>query len=282
MAQPQTAPESETSTETQTNSDGKRERSTIGFPYSDLDGAIKVAHAIHDLTGSESELEQIAAKLDQSPKSSGLLIQIASAKVFGLVTGNQGVIALTNLGSRICDQQQEKAARADAFLFVPLYKAIYDKFRGLSLPQDAALENVMAGLGVAQKQKERVRQIFRRSAQQAGFFWSGNDRLVLPASKSSTAAVPAAPAGRQQEEVEEIEELETPEKRRKGKDSGGEEYHPFIQGLLRKLPPPETDWPMEGRAKWLQAAINIFDLMYTDSDDSRRSIGIELKKDSAK
>jgi hypothetical protein len=38
--------------------------------------------------------------------------------------------------------------------------------------------------------------------------------------------------------------------------------HPFIQGLLDTLPEPGTNWAVEGRAKWLQAAGNIFDLMY--------------------
>jgi hypothetical protein len=38
--------------------------------------------------------------------------------------------------------------------------------------------------------------------------------------------------------------------------------HPFIQGLLDSLPEPETNWAEEGRTKWLQAAANIFDLMY--------------------
>src|SRR5258708_5905230 len=185
MAQPQAAPETEpVSTDTQTNSDGKRERSTIAFPYQDLDSAIEIARAVHELTGSEGEMEQIAAHLGVSPKSSGFTIQIASAKVFGLVTGNQGTITLTRLGIQICDQQQEKAARVDAFLAVPLYKAIYEKFRGASLPPDTGLEAAIVSLGVAQKQRERVRQIFRRSAQQAGFFQFGTDRLVLPAIKA--------------------------------------------------------------------------------------------------
>ena len=168
MAQPQPAPETDL-TETQTtNGDGKRERSSIAFPYQDLDNAIAVARAIHQLTGSTAEMDQIAAHLDVSPKSSGFTIQVASAKVFGLVTANQGTVSLTKLGVQICDQQQEKAARAEAFLAVPLYKAIFEKFRGASLPPDTGLEATIASLGVAQKQKERARQIFRRSAQQAG------------------------------------------------------------------------------------------------------------------
>lgn len=58
-----------------------------------------------------------------------------------------------------------------------------------------------------------------------------------------------------------------PEKKKKAKDEDEDDMHPFIKGLLKKLPTPETEWPSEGRAKWLQAAINIFDLMYTDSED---------------
>lgn len=279
MAQPQTAPESPAE-DVQAKGDAKREVSSIGFPYNNLDDAVEVAKAIHALHGSESEVEQIAAFMKQSPKSSGFRIQLASAKTFGLVTGNQGIITLTRLGSQICDTQQEKAARVEAFLTVPLYKEIYNKFKESALPPDAGLEAAVVSLGVAQKQKERARQVFKRSAQQAGFFQFGTDRLVRPAIRASTPA----PAVANEEEAQEPSDSEGADKRRKPKDSGGggEEYHPFIQGLLRKLPQPDTDWPADARAKWLHAAINIFDLMYTDSDDSRRSIIIELRKDSAK
>jgi hypothetical protein len=38
--------------------------------------------------------------------------------------------------------------------------------------------------------------------------------------------------------------------------------HPFVHGLIGALPEPATNWAIEGRAKWLQAAANNFDLMY--------------------
>jgi hypothetical protein len=38
--------------------------------------------------------------------------------------------------------------------------------------------------------------------------------------------------------------------------------HPFIEGLLKTLPEPDTEWPAQARAKWLQTAANIFDLIY--------------------
>ena len=51
-----------------------RQRSTIGFPYMDLDDALEVASAIHDNVGQgECDEDQLAAWLQLSVKSSGFL-----------------------------------------------------------------------------------------------------------------------------------------------------------------------------------------------------------------
>ncbi len=55
------------------------------------------------------------------------------------------------------------------------------------------------------------------------------------------------------------------------------EYHPFIEGLLKTLPKPETDWTLGARAKWLQAAANIFELIYTDDNGlDSKTLKVEL------
>lgn len=253
-----------------------REQSRILFPYQSLNEAVAVAKAVHEVQGSSCTLEQLAAHLGQSPTSSSFKLRISTTKIFGLVTSSQGTITLTRLGSQMCDPQQEAAARVDAFLAVPLYKAVYEQFKGATLPPtNSGFEAALVGLGVAQKQKERSRQVLQRSAQEAGFFQYGTERLVLPPIKASAAATPAiAPPGEPE-----------PEKKKKGKDAedDDEELHPFIKGLLKKLPPPDSEWPNDRRAKWLQAAVNIFDLMYTESeDDSKRTITIGFQKDSAR
>jgi hypothetical protein len=268
MAEPQTI----TGQEAEAASEAKRELSTISFPYQDLEEAIEIAKAIHELHGSSCQPEQIAAHVQQSPTSSSFKGKVATAKIFGLVTTGSGTVTLTRLGSQIADPQQEKAARVEAFLAVPLYRAVYEQFKGSVLPPTNGLEAAIGTLGVAVKQRERARQILLRSAQEAGFFQFGTDRLVLPAIKASAFVPPSSTT----EVPDEIE------KKKKSEKEDEEELHPFIKGLLKKLPPPETEWTIEARAKWLQAAINIFDLMYTDSDDSRRSISIDMKKDSAK
>lgn len=252
--------------------DGERERSTISFPYNDLDDAVGVAKAVHAVGGTSCQWDQLAAKLGQSSTSGTFRLRMLAAKIFGVLTYDKGLVTLTPLGTRICDSQQEKAARAESFLTVPLYLKVYEQFKGASLPPVSGLEAAMVTLGVAQKQKDKARQVFQRSAKQAGFSEYG-DRLVMPSIKANAAPAIAQPETPEQPEKKKNKEAEDDE----------EELHPFIKGLLKKLPLPDSEWPNDKRAKWLQAAVNIFDLMYTESeDDSKRTITIGFQRDSAK
>lgn len=254
--------------------EGERERSTISFPYNDLDDVANVAKTVHAVGGTSCQWEQLAAKLGQTSTSGTLRLRMLAAKTFGLLTYDKNTVTLTPLGTRICDPQQEKAARAEAFLAVQLYGKVYEQFRTGSLPPVSGLEAAMVALGVAPKQKDKARQVFQRSAKQAGFFEYGSDRLVMPSIRASAAAPAVTPS-------EPPADGDT--KKKKAKDEDGEELHPFIQGLLKKLPTADSEWPNDKRAKWLQAAVNIFDLMYTESeDDSKRTITIGFQKDSAR
>jgi hypothetical protein len=178
--------------DTETNgSDSKQEyeRSTISFPYGDLDDAVEVAKALHDHRGGRSELGDLAAVLHHTVKSGTFRVRMATARIFGVIEG-RGTVSLSQLGQRIVDSKTEKQARVDAFLQVPLYKAIYDNHAGATLPGDKGLENEMKELGVSEKQAHRARQAFQRSAEQAGFFAHGKDRLVKPALSSTPDADP--------------------------------------------------------------------------------------------
>lgn len=229
-------------------SDGGRERSTIAFPYSDLASSMELVTAIHGNVGSgQCSDDQLAPWTKQSPKSSGYRTQVASARLFGLIeVPSSGQYRLSEVGRRAVDPQQQRAALADAFIKVPLYSALFNKYIGSVIPPAAALERDIEGLGVSSKQKGRARQIFERSAQTAGFFEQGKNRLVRP------GVAPSDPAEKSENSREKV-----------GGGGGGEgRDHPFIEGLLLKLPKPDTEWPIADRAKWLQTAANIFDLMY--------------------
>lgn len=256
------------------NGDGKRERSTIDFPYLGLDVAVEMAKGVYAVGGSSCQWDQLAAKFGQAATGGGFRQRVMTAKTFGLLTYSQGTITLTKLGTQICDPDQESAAKAEAFLAVPLYKAVYEQFKGGTLPPTVGLETAMVSLGVTPKQKATARQVFQRSATEAGFFAYGQGRLVLPSIKASAVAPAVTPAD---------PSVDDGKKKKKVEEDDEEELHPFIKGLLKKLPPPDSEWPNDKRAKWLQAAVNIFDLMYTESeDDSKRTITIGFQKDSAR
>jgi hypothetical protein len=243
----------------------KRERSTIEFPYGDLDDAVSVATAIHTNAGLSASTDQLAAYMKQSATSGAFRTKTATAGVFGLTTNERGTVSLTSLGRKIVDPAQARLAGAEAFLAVPLYKAVFDKFRGHTLPPPAALEREMANLGVATKQTDKARQAFERSAQQAGFFAHGTDRLVMPAGAPEKSGQAKSEDGRPADL----------KGGGGGRGDGGGTTHPFIQGLLQKLPPAESQWDDAERVKWLDAAVRIFDLMY---QGGAGNVSVELKK----
>lgn len=250
----------------------KRDKSSIKFAYLPLEDAITIAKGVHDCGGS-CEIEQLAAHLQQKPKTGSFRLKLGTTKLFGLITYSQSTATLTALGHRICDPQQEAQAKVEAFLGVPLYQRVYEQFKGATLPPPAGLESAMVSMGVAPKQKTVARQVFARSANLAGFFWSGEGRLVLPVIKSSAGAASGADQSRNSGSGD-------------GQDGSGNNgggggaggSDPAIQGLIKRLPAPDSDWPLEKQAKWLLAISHAFEVIYPREDDGR-SLKIEITKD---
>ena len=247
------------------DTDGRTyERSAIGFPYNDLDSAIEVAQAVYGRSGiGVCPIDELAAAMNQTTSSGSFRLKTASARTFGLIDrDSQNGVVLTDLGSRIVTPDSEADARVTAFLHVPLYSQIFDKYRGRLLPPTKALEREMQTLGVSSKVSDKARHAFQRSARQAGFFNSGDDRLVRPravsvASTSSTSQPETLDQGAADSPPP---DRDAPRNRRGGGNGG--EYHPFVEGLLQTLPESGTVWTIEGRAAWLEAAASTFKLIY--------------------
>jgi hypothetical protein len=239
--------------------------STIQFPYRDLESGIGVAQAMLGAGGVALTTDQLAGVMGLQSGSGNFVLKLSTARIFGLVKNANGKYELTDLGFEIVDkdERRQKAARAAAFLTVPLYKRVFEEFRGRQLPpRPVGLEQAFVKFGVSPKQKEAARQAFDKSAAQAGFFGAGNERLIEP-----IIAGVASPAGGRPAPADDGE-VETTDNRRGGQEMAATPpsgLHPFIQGLLKTLPEPETNWAIEGRAKWLTAAANCFDLIYKGS-----------------
>lgn len=248
--------------------DGKKQqRSSIAFPYMDLDEAFALAGAIHRNVGTgECSADQLAAWIKQSPTSSAFRLRLSTGRLFGVIESERpDAIRLSEIGRLIVDTKREREARARAFLAVPLYTAVFEKFKGGVIPPTAALERELVALGVASTLKDRARTVLERSAEQAGFFEHGRDRLVMP-------GFVAAPAQDSEKKPDPVLEKSF------GGGSGGGggssvNLDPLLLALLQKIPSKEEGWPAAKRVRWFRAfAMNVSQVFDEDQDEP-----VELK-----
>ena len=185
--------------------------------------------------------------------SGAFRVKVAAARIFGLATVDDKKVALLQLGHDTQDPNSEARARALAFLNVPLYRKIFETYRGRPLPDDKALEKVMESFGVASKQTNRARQTFQRSAEQAQIFNDKKDRLVLPAGVSLDSKPSNGGASRK---------METPVTTAPAGD-----LNPVLSLLLESLPPEGAEWPRDARQQWMQILERALDRLYKDKPE---------------
>lgn len=240
--------------------DAGRGRSSVDFPYCDLGDGEDVVLQIHRNAGSSCSVEQLAAFMGQAARGGGFRMKVMAAKTFGLIENPRGQVVLTELGRKMADPAQQPAARIEAFLNVGLFRKIYERFKGNVLPPRPAMTREIQSLGVIGTQADRARQVFERSAEQAGFFSFGKERLVMPVvqpERSGALTMEGHPP------VVEIKRPET---------TGI--YDPLVQGLLNRLPEPGSEWAGDARATWLRALVMNFDVLYTDQSGKRVLVSV--------
>ncbi|SRR6266540_473840 len=230
-----------------------RERSAIKFCYEDLSSAEAVVKAVHGRYGGRASYDQIAAELQKSPTSGAFRNKVSAARLFGFVTvDRQGIVTPTPLGVSLLDERTAADARADGFLNVPLYAQLHERFRSATLPSDKGLENLIRDLGVAAKQVGVARQVFQRSAEQAGFFHQGRNRLVTP--PRGRVGEPPAPE-------------EPGEDQRREEGQPGMQSDPLLASLFQKLPPRDEGFSKSQRENFVTALKAIFTLVYGADDE---------------
>jgi hypothetical protein len=249
-------------------SKGKRQRSSIAFPYMDLSEAVNLAIAIHNNVGTNPcGIEQLAAWVKQSPTSSAFRNRLSAARLFSVVDSERSdAIRLTEIGRLIVDPKREREGRAKAFLSVPLFSAVYSRFKGGTVPPTAALDKELVAIGVADTLKETARRVLERSADQAGFYESGRDRLVMPGFMSPPAGAPV---------------FESPPLGGGGGGGGGVDLDldPLLVELLKKIPTTAEGWAPDKRIRWFRTfAMNVSQIY--DDDDAPVELKISLTKEA--
>lgn len=243
----------------------RNEPSTINFPYYDLEDAVKLARGVHDVQGTMCSSEQLATQLGAEAKGGGFRLRISAASIYGTIVYERGgKITLTDLGRRIVDPQDERAARRDAFLKVPLYAKVFQDYNGRPLPPRAALNRAIIALGVGAQVADKARQVMLRSARQAGYLDLSADRLTEPPIRDGERRPAVEP---------EAEPQKVKNGTGGGDDGSGTKLHPLIQGLLLTLPNPPGPWPITDRLNWLVMANSIFKMIYPSKDQA----DIEIK-----
>lgn len=244
----------------------KRERTQVPFPYSDLQRAVELCDKLASLSGrGDCELVALAASLDQTADGGTFRGRISSARMFGLISTASDTARLTDLGAAAIDEIGAPAAKANAFLNIPLYAKLYEQYRGHPLPQAAAIQRQMTLLGLPQKQVERARQVFAASVETAGFI--SNGRFVKPV-VAARSDPDEREVERQTPEDRSTDERPDRQNRGNGGGSGGGKDHPLIAGLLVTLPEPGEVWEVDGRKAWLKLAASVFDMIYKKSNSA--------------
>ncbi len=170
-----------------------RQAGEARFPYYSLADAVAVANEIHKRGGMLTS-EQLAAYLGHNTTKSGAyLSRIGAARLYGMITKEGGHHMITPLAQQVLFPvypEQVRQSLVQAFLGVPLFKAIYDMHLGKPLPPPFGMKNL---LRTQFKLTPRIADIAYRtlmeSADTAGFFEArGRTHLILPslASRSPT------------------------------------------------------------------------------------------------
>lgn len=210
--------------------------------------------------------------MKQSPTSSGCRSRLAASRLFGLIdTDRSDALRLNELGRLVVDNKRDREGRAKAFLNVPLYAAVHDKFKGGVVPPTAALEKELIGLGVASTLSDTARRILERSAEQAGFYEAGRDRLVMPGFTPQDG-----PSG---EAVVEPNGSGGPGGSVGGSGGDGTDslgLDPLLIALLKKIPTPDKGWPGPNRVRWFRTfAMNVSQIYDGDGDPVEMKIELD-------
>jgi hypothetical protein len=169
-------------------------RSPYLFPAYDMNEAIKVTRII-DTQGAGTLSEPLLAMaLGLSAKSSGFALRIGTAKQFGLIERKGDNLCITELAKgvfRPVGEDEKKASLARSFYNVELFKAVVDRFKGVPLPSDNDLRNLLEReFGV---KRDRVGQAFStliNSAKTAGVLHESQGKVYLSQEPSPVKAVP--------------------------------------------------------------------------------------------
>lgn len=105
------------------------------YPDLELSKAIGTIERIYNDFDGRITAGQLAKLWGIEPRGGGFANRVKDVVAYNLIEG-KGLYTLTKLGTRIVQSQQDIEAKSEAFLHVPLFKAMFTEFKGKDLPEN--------------------------------------------------------------------------------------------------------------------------------------------------
>ncbi len=238
-----------------------RSQATMPYPYTNLNSGLEVARVIHEKGGGECSAMHLASFLSYTNVRGGAFVsRISAAKQFGLIIGGQEALSVTERAMKILAPVMPEdgiQAKLDAFMEVPLFKDVFERFKGKSLPPEGGLKNLFAN--TYRLSPDRVGpavRVFYESAEQAGLFELSPDRTQL---------LPPLIKRLEKRDDQQEGELPPPPPDKPPQITKQPEHnigiHPALAGLLKDLPPPGP-WEAAKKQQFMDAFRGIFEFVY--------------------
>jgi hypothetical protein len=233
-------------------------RSETRFPAYDLLSSLGVADVIHKQGGGTATAEHLSSYLDYKGVNNGAyLARVSAARAFGFIQKVGDSFAPTPLARQILAPVYDvdaKKALVDAFLNVPLYKRIYEDFRGKELPPGLGMKNALRlQYGILGTRVETAYKVLMDSAEQAGFFATragAKTHLIIPAFPGSPSQ-PNPPAQEQRET--------TTSHGGGGNSGGGSDGRGDVHSNGRTIDDASSTGMQGVKAKYLSTLIKLFE-----------------------
>ena len=165
-----------------------RQRSVFLFPAYDFNTALDIARRVEENGGGSLTEETLAINLGLSAKSSGFRLKSLAARQFELITKQGNILTTTPVAKAILKPTSNGDAdrgKREAFLSIPLFQAVCERYRGHPLPDSQTLRNVLEReFQVEHSRVQQAERMLLDSARYADLLQHANDGTYLSVSDS--------------------------------------------------------------------------------------------------
>lgn len=168
----------------------------VQYPRIDLSEALRVARVAYDLGGSASS-GLVADKIGMSEGGGAFQARLSSTAKYGLIVRKGDIVSATGLATDIFtaySEDERKALQFKAFLNVPLFRDIYERFSHSKLDLSIFEKILVREYSVDRKIASSVARYFVRSAEQIGVMSA--DGTFTPVKKQEDQSAGAGSADR--------------------------------------------------------------------------------------